>query len=169
MIRTDGDRAEADCKRILSAVAQVHNGLKVQPRALRAPAQRKIDYAAYSEPCATGALLILFLPLPHGVCVSHSVLPSPFRSKCQCLISSDAPAMTRSGSDLKIPLKAVDAAAISTVHGEVVTAKETGTYVLKPFRSPKSKKLKAAVVFVPRLSHFDIENERSNRNEFRVL
>ncbi|KAI0285808.1 MBOAT, membrane-bound O-acyltransferase family-domain-containing protein [Russula aff. rugulosa BPL654] len=69
--------------------------------------------------------------------------------------------------NLKIPLKAVDAAAVSTVHGEVVTSKETGTYVLKPFRSPKSKKLKAAVVFVPRLSHFDIENERSNKNEFR--
>ncbi|KAF8498606.1 MBOAT, membrane-bound O-acyltransferase family-domain-containing protein [Russula emetica] len=68
---------------------------------------------------------------------------------------------------LKIPLKAVDAAAVSTVHGEVVTTKETGTYVLKPFRSPKSKKLKTAVVFVPRLSHFDIENERSNKNEFR--
>lgn len=76
--------------------------------------------------------------------------------------------MTSADVNLKIPLKAVDAAAISTVHGEVVTTKETGTYVLKPFRSPKSKKLKTAVVFVPRLSHFDIENELSNKNEFRV-
>jgi hypothetical protein len=76
--------------------------------------------------------------------------------------------VTSTDVDLKIPLKAVDATAISTVHGEVVTSKETGTYVLKPFRSPKSKKLKTAVVFVPRLSHFDIENERSNKNEFRV-
>lgn len=70
--------------------------------------------------------------------------------------------------NLNIPLKAVDAAVASTARGEVVTVKETGTYVLKPFRSPKSKKLKTAVVFVPRLSHFDIENERSNKNEFRV-
>ena len=76
--------------------------------------------------------------------------------------------MTSTDVNLKIPLKVVDAAAVSAVHGEVVTAKETGTYVLKPFRSPKSKKLRTAVVFVPRLSHFDIENERSNQNEFRV-
>jgi hypothetical protein len=76
--------------------------------------------------------------------------------------------VTNSDVNLTIPLKAVDAAAVSTVHGEVVTTKETGTYVLKPFRSTKSKKLKNAVVFVPRLSHFDIENERSNKNEFRV-
>ena len=54
------------------------------------------------------------------------------------------------------------------MNGEVVTTKEAGTYVFKPFRSPKSKKLKTAVVFVPRLSHFDIENEQSNKNEFRV-
>jgi hypothetical protein len=84
------------------------------------------------------------------------------------LINSSAPGVTSTDVNLKIPLKAVDAAAISTVHGEVVTSKETGAYVLKPFRSPKSKKLKTAVVFVPRLSHFDIENERSNKNEFRV-
>jgi hypothetical protein len=76
--------------------------------------------------------------------------------------------VTSTDVNLKIPLKAVDAAAVSTVHGEVVTSKETGTYVLKPFRSPKSKRLKTAVVFVPRLSHFDIENEHSNKNEFRV-
>ncbi|KAI9458108.1 MBOAT, membrane-bound O-acyltransferase family-domain-containing protein [Russula earlei] len=69
--------------------------------------------------------------------------------------------------DLKIPLKASDAAAVSTVTGDVLSTKHTGTYILKPFRSPKSKKLKTAVVFVPRLSHFDIENERSNKNEFR--
>lgn len=49
-----------------------------------------------------------------------------------------------------------------------MTTKETTAYILKPFRSPKSKKLKAAVIFVPRLSHFDIENERSSTNEFRV-
>lgn len=78
--------------------------------------------------------------------------------------------MTSSSADvdLKIPLKAGDAAIVSTVNGGVVATKETGTYVLKPFRSPKSRKLKTAVVFVPRLSHFDIENERSNKNEFRV-
>ena len=49
-----------------------------------------------------------------------------------------------------------------------MTTKETTAFILKPFRSPKSKKLKAAVVFVPRRSHFDIENERSSTNEFRV-
>jgi hypothetical protein len=73
--------------------------------------------------------------------------------------------VTSAGADLKIPLKG---AVVSTVNGGVVTTKEPGTYVLKPFRSPKSKKLKTAVVFVPRLSHFDIDNERSNKNEFRV-
>ncbi|KAH9995541.1 MBOAT, membrane-bound O-acyltransferase family-domain-containing protein [Russula vinacea] len=85
------------------------------------------------------------------------------------LSASIAPAVTSSSADvdLKIPLKAGDAAIVSTVNGGVVATKETGTYVLKPFRSPKSRKLKTAVVFVPRLSHFDIENERSNKNEFR--
>ncbi|KAI0305859.1 MBOAT, membrane-bound O-acyltransferase family-domain-containing protein [Multifurca ochricompacta] len=48
-----------------------------------------------------------------------------------------------------------------------MTAKETTTYILRPYRSPNSKKLKAAVAFVPRLSHFDMENERSSTNEFR--
>ena len=70
--------------------------------------------------------------------------------------------------DLKIPLKAADAAAVSSVTDGGLTTKEAGTFVLKPFRSPKSKKLKATVAFVPRLSHFDIDNERSNTNEFRV-
>jgi hypothetical protein len=100
--------------------------------------------------------------------VSHSIIPRRRSVRVSCLISSTAPAVTSTDVNLKIPLKAVDAAAVSTVHGEVITTKETGTYVLKPFRSPKSKKLKTAVVFVPRLSHFDIENERSNKNEFRV-
>ena len=70
--------------------------------------------------------------------------------------------------DLKIPLKAAGAAAVSSATDGGLPTKETGTFVLKPFRSPKSKKLKATVVFVPRLSHFDIDNERSNNNEFRV-
>jgi len=70
--------------------------------------------------------------------------------------------------DLKIPLKAADAVPVSSMTGGILATKETGTYVLKPFRSPKSKKLRTAVVFVPRLSHFDIENERSKNNEFRV-
>ena len=70
--------------------------------------------------------------------------------------------------DLKIPLKATDDVPLSSVTGGILATKETGTYVLKPFRSPKSKKLRTAVVFVPRLSHFDIENERSKNNEFRV-
>ena len=101
--------------------------------------------------------------------MSHSTLPSRRSVQVSSLISSTAPAVTSTDVNLKIPLKAVDAAAVSSVHGELITSKETGTYVLKPFRSPKSKKLKTAVVFVPRLSHFDIENERSNKNEFRVI
>ncbi|KAH9019150.1 MBOAT, membrane-bound O-acyltransferase family-domain-containing protein [Lactarius hengduanensis] len=39
--------------------------------------------------------------------------------------------------------------------------------VLKSSRSQYSKKLKEAVAFVLRRSHFDIENERSSTNEFR--
>ena len=74
------------------------------------------------------------------------------------------PAITIADIDLKVPLKPAD----SIAHGKVITTNETTAYILKPFRSPKSKRLKSAVVFVPRLSHFDIENERSSTNEFRV-
>ena len=41
-------------------------------------------------------------------------------------------------------------------------------YVSKPYRSRTSKKLRAVVSFVPRSSAFDINNESSNKNEFRV-
>ena len=134
--------------------------------AFRAPAQRKRPITQHTVSQAhPRALFILFLPLRHGAGVSISIIPV----RASCLIGSTAPAVTSTDVNLKIPLKAVDAAAVSTVHGEVVATEETGAYVLKPFRSPKSKKLKTAVVFVPRLSHFDIENERSNKNEFRVL
>ena len=101
-------------------------------------------------------------------CRRESFSPSHCSVKVSFLISATAPAITSAGVDVKIPLKVADAAALSTVNGEVVATEEAGTYVLKPFRSPKSKKLKTAVVFVPRLSHFDIENEQSNKNEFRV-
>ncbi len=135
-------------------------------RSLRA---HKTDRAAYRQPSALRALFVLFFPFSHGVGVSYCILPSPcHRSAHHGLISPIAPAVTSTDVDLKIPLKVADAAAVSTVNGRVVTTKEPGAYVLKPFRSPKSKKLKTAVVFVPRLSHFDIENERSNKNEFRV-
>lgn len=40
--------------------------------------------------------------------------------------------------------------------------------VSQPFRSPKSKKLRATVTFTPRKSMFDIRNESSGSNEFRV-
>jgi hypothetical protein len=134
--------------------------------AFGAPPQRKKPITQHTVSLVhPRALFILFLPLPYGVGVSHSIIPV----RASCLIGSTAPAVTSTDVNLKIPLKAVDAAALSTVHGEVVATKETGAYVLKPFRSPKSKKLRTAVVFVPRLSHFDIENERSNKNEFRVL
>lgn len=81
--------------------------------------------------------------------------------------ASSGPAVAIADLDLKIPLKAADAAAVSSVTDGGLPTKEVGTFVLKPFRSPKSKKLKATVAFVPRLSHFDIDNERSNTNEFR--
>jgi hypothetical protein len=41
-------------------------------------------------------------------------------------------------------------------------------YVSKPFRSKSSKKLRAMITFAPRQSHFDINNEQSGSNEFRV-
>ncbi|KAH9066709.1 MBOAT, membrane-bound O-acyltransferase family-domain-containing protein [Lactarius vividus] len=51
--------------------------------------------------------------------------------------------------------------------GQAVTTNGSAAYVLKSSRSQYSKKLKEAVAFVPRRSHFDIENERSSTNEFR--
>lgn len=45
----------------------------------------------------------------------------------------------------------------------------TGTlYVSKPYRSKSSKKLRAQITFAPRNSAFDINNEHSVSNEFRV-
>jgi hypothetical protein len=45
----------------------------------------------------------------------------------------------------------------------------TGTlYVSKPYRSMSSKKLRAQITFAPRSSAFDINNELSVSNEFRV-
>lgn len=46
--------------------------------------------------------------------------------------------------------------------------KEGTLYVSKPFRSSTSHKLKAMIAFTPRKSHFDIGNESSGANEFRV-
>jgi sterol O-acyltransferase len=54
-----------------------------------------------------------------------------------------------------------------TVSGGFKT--EEGTiYVSKPYRSKKSKKLRAMVAFTPRKSAFDTTNEMSGTNEFRV-
>jgi len=117
------------------------------------------------------ALSALFLSFQYAVGVSHSIHPFPSLRQASRLIppiSSSAHAVAITDVDLKIPLKAVDDAVISTVTDGMMATNETGTYILKPYRSPKSKKLRTAVVFVPRLSHFDIENERSNNNEFRV-
>ncbi|KAI0061050.1 MBOAT-domain-containing protein [Artomyces pyxidatus] len=50
---------------------------------------------------------------------------------------------------------------------EAITTKEGTFYVSKPYRSGYNKRLKAAIAFVPRRSHFDIENESSSTNEFR--
>ncbi|KAG5654358.1 hypothetical protein H0H81_003816 [Sphagnurus paluster] len=41
-------------------------------------------------------------------------------------------------------------------------------YVSKPYRSKSSKKLRAMITFTPRKSHFDISNESSGTNEFRI-
>lgn len=41
-------------------------------------------------------------------------------------------------------------------------------YVSKPFRSKSAKRLRALVTFKPRKSHFDMTNESSGSNEFRV-
>jgi hypothetical protein len=117
------------------------------------------------------ALSALLLSFQYAVGVSHSIHPFPSLRQASGLIppiSSSAHAVAITDVDLKIPLKAADDAVISTVTSGMMATKETGTYILKPYRSPKSKKLRTAVVFVPRLSHFDIENERSNNNEFRV-
>ena len=50
----------------------------------------------------------------------------------------------------------------------VVETKHGTLHVSRPFRSRTSKKLKAMITFTPRKSHFDIENDESRRNEFRV-
>ncbi|KAH9040455.1 MBOAT, membrane-bound O-acyltransferase family-domain-containing protein [Lactarius pseudohatsudake] len=68
---------------------------------------------------------------------------------------------------LKIPLEAADGSAVTKITGQAITANGSVAYVLKSSRSQYSKKLKEAVAFVPRRSHFDIENERSSTNEFR--
>ncbi|KAH9014186.1 MBOAT, membrane-bound O-acyltransferase family-domain-containing protein [Lactarius deliciosus] len=68
---------------------------------------------------------------------------------------------------LKIPLEATDGSAVTKITGQATTANGSVAYVLKSSRSQYSKKLKEAVAFVPRRSHFDIENERSSTNEFR--
>ncbi len=41
-------------------------------------------------------------------------------------------------------------------------------FVSKPYRSSRSKNLRAVISFVPRNSAFDINNVSSNTNEFRV-
>ncbi|KAF8202275.1 MBOAT, membrane-bound O-acyltransferase family-domain-containing protein [Pholiota molesta] len=42
-------------------------------------------------------------------------------------------------------------------------------YVSKPYRSKTSKKLRALITFAPRSSTFDINNDRSSSNEFRIF
>lgn len=164
MIRADGDRAEIVYKRLPPMGGP---GCAMASGAFRVPAQRKKPITQHTvKPSAPESALYSFSSSPTWCRRESFYYPRP---SLMSLIGSTAAAVTSTDVNLKIPLKAVDAAAVSTVHGEVVATKETGAYVLKPFRSPKSKKLKTAVVFVPRLSHFDIENERSNNNEFRVL
>lgn len=54
-----------------------------------------------------------------------------------------------------------------TLSGGFKTSEGT-LYVSKPYRSKSSKKLRALITFAPRKSHFDISNESSGTNEFRV-
>ena len=54
-----------------------------------------------------------------------------------------------------------------TASGGFKTSEGT-LYVSKPYRSKSSKKLRALITFAPRQSHFDINNESSLTNEFRV-
>lgn len=54
-----------------------------------------------------------------------------------------------------------------TPSGGIETSQGT-IYVSKPVRSGTSKKLRAVVAFTPRKSHFDLANEQSGSNEFRV-
>ncbi|KAH9060415.1 hypothetical protein EDB83DRAFT_2520433 [Lactarius deliciosus] len=68
---------------------------------------------------------------------------------------------------LKILLEATDGSAVAKITDQATTANGSVAYVLKLSRSQYSKKLKEAVAFVPRRSHFDIENEHSSTNEFR--
>ncbi|KAF8269797.1 MBOAT, membrane-bound O-acyltransferase family-domain-containing protein [Lactarius quietus] len=81
--------------------------------------------------------------------------------------SSVAQETTITELTLKIPLEATGRSAITRLTGQAIATNKPRTSVLKSSRSPNSKKLRAAVAFVPRLSHFDIENERSSTNEFR--
>lgn len=71
------------------------------------------------------------------------------------------------------------ATAIETKHlaqGSPTLYKGNGTfetangilYVSKPYRSRNSKKLRALITFAPRNSTFDMNNEDSTKNEFRV-
>ncbi|KZV68234.1 MBOAT-domain-containing protein [Peniophora sp. CONT] len=54
-----------------------------------------------------------------------------------------------------------------TVAGETIPTKDGAVFISKPYRSRNSKKLRAAVAFVPRRSHFDIQNTESSANQFR--
>ena len=54
-----------------------------------------------------------------------------------------------------------------TPSGGIDTTQGT-IYVSKPIRTGKSRKLRAMVSFSPRKSAFDITNEQSFTNEFRV-
>ena len=69
---------------------------------------------------------------------------------------------------MKLPLETTDRSAVTKLTAQAIANNDSAAYVLKSSRSPNSKKLRAAVAFVPRLSPFDIENERSSTNEFRV-
>ena len=52
--------------------------------------------------------------------------------------------------------------------GASIETSQGTLYVSKPVRSRSSKKLRAMVTFSPRKSVFDISNEQSGTNEFRV-
>ena len=112
------------------------------------------------------ALVALIIHLPP--CHQRESLSLTIPPHRPCPTSSVAQETTIAELTLKFPLEATDRSVITKIADQVIANTNSSAYVLKTSRSPNSKKLRAAVAFVPRLSHFDVENERSSTNEFRV-
>ena len=77
MIRTDGDRADSEMvyKRLPPTAGVQWRGV-TGPERLEHPRNAK-SITQHTVSPVSRALFILFLPLSHGVGVSHFILPSP--------------------------------------------------------------------------------------------